>query len=78
MFCTSAAMFFRVSASWMQPTMTTARTTPRMVPRPPKMDTPPNRTIGDDGELEAGSRVVAGGGEAQGQQDPGERADHAD
>src|SRR5665213_357265 len=44
MFCTCAATFMRVSASWMQPITTIAITTPKIVPRPPKMETPPSRT----------------------------------
>jgi hypothetical protein len=45
MFCTSGCTCIWVSTCCRVPKMTTDRTTPITVPRPPKIETPPNRTI---------------------------------
>ena len=45
MFWTLGSTFICVSTCRRVPTMTTDSTTPSTVPRPPKIETPPNRTI---------------------------------
>ena len=54
-----------------------ASTTPMIVPRPPKIETPPSSTIVDDAQLEAEPVVLHRGREAERVEDPGQRADDA-
>ena len=44
MFWSCAGIRSAVIAVWRQPSTATARTTPMIVPRPPKIETPPSST----------------------------------
>ena len=57
-----------------QPRTATARTTPTIVPRPPKIEIAAEQDDRDDEQLQPDARVVAGGGEPERPEDAGEPA----
>ena len=76
MFWSCAGIRSAVIAVWRQPRTATARTTPTIVPRPPKIETPPSRTAVTTKSSMPDARVVAGRREPERPEHAGEPADH--